>query len=81
MRWAETTRASWATPKRSSTSAAWRMVSQSLAEPITTPTSTAPPRGWGRHYSGSGSGNRSSRGTYSGSTSTPVEARTRTTMQ
>ena len=38
VRWADTTRTSWATPKRSSTTAAFRMVSQSLLEPMMTPT-------------------------------------------
>ena len=39
MRWALTTRASWATPNRSSTATAACIVGQSLADPITTPTS------------------------------------------
>ena len=39
MRWALTTFASWATPKRSSTSTALCIVGQSLADPITTATS------------------------------------------
>ena len=38
VRWAETTRRSCGTPKRSRVSAAWRIVSQSEALPITTPT-------------------------------------------
>ena len=39
MRCADTTRASWATPKRASTSTALHIVGQSLDDPITTATS------------------------------------------
>ena len=38
VRWAETTLVSWITPSCSSVSEAWRRVSQSEEEPITTPT-------------------------------------------
>ena len=41
MRWAETTRASWAMPNSWRICTACCMVSQSLLEPITTPTVTA----------------------------------------
>ena len=40
MRWAETTRASWGMPNSARISVAARKVSQSLLEPITTPTTT-----------------------------------------
>ena len=41
MRWALTTRASWATPNRSNTATAACIVDQSLADPMTTPTTGA----------------------------------------
>ena len=41
MRWALTTLASWAMPKRSRTATAACIVDQSLADPMTTPTSGA----------------------------------------